>query len=69
MSHHDQVRAKLAASAYSARLGATYRAFEAAALGIRLDGIFYELPLAERLEWEAKARKAAGVLGFATVKS
>ena len=49
-------------------LGATYRAFEAAALGVRLDGIFYELPLAERLEWKAKARKAAGVLGFADMR-
>ena len=66
MNHHSQVRAKLAASAYSAWLGACYRAFEAAALGIRLDGIFYELPLAERMEWEAKARKAAGVLGWKT---
>ena len=66
MNHHDQVRAKLAASAYSAWLGATYRAFVAACDGVSLVGNFYELPLAERMEWEAKARKAAGVLGWKT---
>ena len=64
----DSLKAKLAASAYAARLGHCYRAFEAACQGIALVGNFYELPLAEQMQWEEKARKAKAALGFVDVK-
>jgi len=64
----DSLKAKLAASAYASRLGATYRAFQAACQGIALVGCFYEMPVAERMEWEEKARKAKAALGFVDAK-
>ena len=60
----DSLKAKLAASAYSARLGHCYRMYEAACEGIVLKGNFYNLPLPERMQWEEKARKAKAALGF-----
>lgn len=69
MTNHDakELRAKRSAALHAARMGATYRAFAAACRGERLAGNFYELPLAERLEWEEKARLADSALQAAGV--
>ena len=58
------LRDKLAASQKAERMGATFRAFAAACGGGPLIGIFYELPLAERMDWQERARKAAVALGM-----
>jgi hypothetical protein len=65
----DSLKAKLAASAYSARLGHCYRMYEAACEGIVLKGNFYNLPLPERMQWEEKARKAVVFTPFMGVGS
>ena len=58
------IRAKHAAHQARQRMGATYRAFVAAAHGERLEGNYYELPLAERERWADEAKKSAVALGL-----
>jgi len=59
-----QLKVEKARLEYSARLGATFRAFEAACMGVPLVGNFYELPLNERLSIEAQAAAAKNKLLF-----
>lgn len=60
----EKLRAKRLANQQAARMGATYRAFEAACGGGPLVGSLYELPVPEQLEWAEKARKAGVALGL-----
>lgn len=60
----EKLRAKRIAAQEALRMGACYRAFDSAARGVRLIGNYYELPVAEQLEWSEKARKAGVALGL-----
>ena len=57
-----KLRAKREAELEAARRGATFRAWDAARRGVRLVGNYYELPVAEQLEWREKERKADAAL-------
>ena len=60
----DRIRVDDAAHRARQRMGACYRTFVAAAHGERLEGNYYELPLAERERWADEAKKSAVALGL-----
>ena len=68
MTNAEADKLRAATTEYQARqrLGATYRAFLAAAHRERLDGNYYELPLAERERIADEAHRAAVALGLVT---